>query len=234
MKSKILIAFVLFYSCRNSKSYVYDIDNRFYADNIKYYLYQDGLLIDSSKYYTNVYLITEAAPYQALNIDICEKGWSCRSYIELVNFNKIYLEGRFNYENKFLNKIIEAENLNLSDSIKILNYWKVLNSVELKISNDPNWNGIVDLFYDNFVFNPRDSSGCYSRLDQCEIQMYKSILDDLKDKKAGFYYATSWLPEFLSKDIGVTYHFDVKRLKFINNNGNVSVEVSAGDFIKFR
>ncbi len=234
MKSKILFAFVLFYACHNSKTHVYKIGNRFYPDNIKEYLYQDSILIDSSKYYTDVNLITEATPYQALNIDICEMEWSCRSYGEIVNYNKIYLDGRFYNENKFLNKIIEVEKLKLSDSIKILNYWKVINLVEIKISNDPNWNEIVDLFYDNIVFNTIESNGCFTKLDRCELQMYKNILNDLKDKKAGIFYATTWLPIYLSENARIKYIFDVKRLKLINNDGKVNVEISAGDYVKFR
>lgn len=234
MKSKILFAFVLFYACQNSKPHVYSIGNRFYEDNIKDYLYQDGLLIDSSKYYTDVYVVTERAPYEFLNIDICKNGWSCRSYNDIVNYNKTYLNGGFNYENKFLNKIIEIENLKLRDSLKILNYWKVINLVEIKISNDPNWNEIVDLFYDNIVFNTTESNGCFTRLDRCELQMYKNILNDLKDKKAGIFYATTWLPIYLSENARIKYIFDVKRLKLINNDGKVNVEISAGDYMKFR
>lgn len=64
--------------------------------------------------------------------------------------------------------------------------------------------------------------------------MYKNILAELKNKKAGVYYATTWLPKYLSEDIRKKYNFDNKRLKFISNQGKVSVEISAGNFIKFR
>lgn len=169
MKSKILFALVIFYSCQNRGQNVYHFDNQFYSDYINYYLYQDGVLIDSSKFYTNVYIVTERTPYEFLNIDICKQYWSCRSYNELVNYNKTYLEGRFNYENKFLNKIIEVENLKLMDSIKILSYWKQFNLKSFKVSNEPDWNEIVDLFYDNIIFNHIESKGCFSYIDQCEL-----------------------------------------------------------------
>ncbi len=236
MKSKVLIflSLLLFCSCQNKESHLYDFDNQFYSDHINYYLLQDVFLIDSSKYYNDVYVVTERTPYDFLNIDICKNGWSCRSYSEIVKYNKTYLDGRFNYENKFLNKIIEIENLKLKDSIKILDYWKKFNLRSLKISYEPNWNEIVDLFYYNIVFNTTESNGCFTRLDRCELQMYKNILNDLKEKKAGIYYATTWLPKYLSENARIKYIFDVKRLKLINNDGKVNVEISAGDYLKFR
>jgi hypothetical protein len=64
--------------------------------------------------------------------------------------------------------------------------------------------------------------------------MYKKMYAELKSKKAGVYYATTWHPKYLEEKIRRKNIFDTKKLEFLNVKGKVKVEISEGDFIKFR
>lgn len=226
--------FLVYCSCRNLEKHNYRFETHLYTDSVKYLLFKDMLLIDSAKYVAKYEIINGYTPYQVLNIDIFEQGWSCMSFDTISNYNKIYLQGRFNYENKFLNRIIDEENLKARDSIKILDYWQILNSNNLKLSNEPDWHEIIDLFYDKFVFNADELFQSKFKLDQCEIQMYNKILNELKYTKTGIYYATTWAPEFLEEESLRKFKFDNKRLEIISDNGMLKVVVSGGNYLEFR
>jgi hypothetical protein len=79
MNNRLLFIILIYFSCKTKVSHDYRVGNDLFRDHINHYLYQDSLLIDSAKTFTNVYLITERTPYQYLNIDICIEGWSCEA-----------------------------------------------------------------------------------------------------------------------------------------------------------
>lgn len=173
MKLELLIVLlVLFSSCESAKDSEYEVSMKLYSNRVDYFLSQDQLLIDSARYQVNHQIIDGRTPYQELDIDIFENDWSCTNLDSIVSYNRKYLNGRFNFENKFLNTIIKAENLELRDSTQILAYWKDIFPTQLKTSTDQDWIMIVDSFYNEFIFNQSDSSSSKYHLDTCEIQMY--------------------------------------------------------------
>ncbi len=235
MKLEILILLLfLCYSCESVTDSEYEVRMKLYSDKVDYFLLQDQLLIDSARYEVSHQIIDGRTPYQELDIDIVESGWSCTNLDSIILYNDKYLKGRFNFENKFLNTIIEAESLELPDSIQILNYWKEIFSTSLNISTDQDWINIVDTFYNKFVFNQTDSLKSNFHLDNCEIQMFMNVYEELKSKQNGVYYATTWFPYFLEEESIRKFNFDVKRLELKENKGVLNAKVSAGSFIKFR
>lgn len=235
MRLEMLIVLLLLYSsCENVKDSEYEVKIKLYSDRIDYFLFQDQLLIDSTKYQVSHQIIDGRTPYQELGIDISEDGWSCTHLDTIVLYNRRYLNGRFNFENKFLNTIIEIENLELRDSIEILAYWKEIFPTHLKTSADQDWVKVIDIFYNEFVFKESDSVNSKYHLDKCEIEMYKAVYEELISKQSGVYYATTWAPGFLEEKSLRKYNFHNKRLELIGNQGIVVANVNGGNYIKFR